>query len=230
MIFVPESFSSFPEILVGIGFLLTLIAFVISDILWLRIFTILAKLSMAIAALLPENGPLWLSFSGNMLLIAINLAHSSILIMERRRSSLSEEEQQLKDKAFPSMDRTFVKRLFSAATWHDYEKGQTLLIEGEYPEKLFLILEGKAFISLVHKRIGEIGPGQFAGEMSFLTRQSAGASVVTRKPTRCLVWKRSVVEELYKKDHDLQMILTAAIGMDLAGKILLQNQRTLLVK
>ncbi|WP_419903717.1 cyclic nucleotide-binding domain-containing protein [Kiloniella sp.] len=226
MDFFVENFSNLPAILVSIGFLLTLIAFVISDILWLRVFTIAAKLAMAIAALMPESGPMWLSFAGNMLLVAINVVHSSLLIMERRRSCLSMEEQQLKDKAFPSMDRVFVKRLFAAARWCDLEKGDTLLVEGECPDKLFLFLEGEAFVSVRHKRIGEIGPGQFVGEMSFLTRQSAGATVVVREPSRCLVWQRDIVEKLYKQDRDLQMILTAAIGVDLAGKILLQNQRT----
>ncbi len=225
MDWVPENYSSLPSMLISIGFLLTLIAFVISDILWLRVFTILAKFAMAIAALLPESGPMWLSFAGNMLLIAINVVHSTLLIMERRRSCLSNEEQQLKDKAFPSMERVFVKRLFAAATWCNLEKGDTLLVEGECPDKLFLFLEGQAFVSVRHKRIGQIGPGQFVGEMSFLTGQSAGATVVIREPSRCLVWQRDVVEKLYKKDHDLQMILTAAIGVDLAGKIILQNQR-----
>ncbi|MEH6629957.1 MAG: cyclic nucleotide-binding domain-containing protein [Halopseudomonas aestusnigri] len=226
MDWVPENYSSLPSMLISIGFLLTLIAFVISDILWLRVFTIVAKFAMAIAALLPDSGPMWLSFAGNMLLIAINVAHSTLLVLERRRSCLSNEEQQLKDKAFPSMERVFVKRLFAAAVWCDLERGDTLLVEGECPDKLFLFLEGQAFVSVRHKRIGKIGPGQFVGEMSFLTGQSAGATVVIREPSRCLVWQRDVVERLYKKDHDLQMILTAAIGVDLAGKIILQNQRS----
>ncbi|MFD2204395.1 cyclic nucleotide-binding domain-containing protein [Kiloniella antarctica] len=222
---IRESYSNLPAIFVFIGFLLTFIAFVISDILWLRIFTIVAKLAMAVAALLPESGPMWLSFTGNMLLITVNVVHSALLILERRRSALSNEEQELKNKAFPSMDRVFVKRLFAAATWYDLGKGDTLLVEGERPDKLFLFLQGRAFVSVKHKRIGEIGPGQFVGEMSFLTRQSAGATVVTRELSRCLVWQRNIVEKLSKKDRDLEKILTAAIGVDLAGKIFLQNQK-----
>ncbi|WP_120497797.1 cyclic nucleotide-binding domain-containing protein [Kiloniella sp. EL199] len=226
MSFVQENLSSRPEILVAIGFLLTFAAFVVSDILWLRILTIVAKFAMAIAALLPEDGPMWLSFSGNMLLIAVNLFHSTLLIMEKRRSCLSDDEQFLKDIAFPSMERVFVKRLFSASHWTEYEQGETLLFEGECPDRLFLLFKGKAFVSVRHRRVGEIGVGQFAGEMSFLTMEKAGATVTTRERTKCLVWERSVLEKLYHKDKDLQAVLMAAIGTDLATKILMQNRRT----
>ncbi len=226
MHFIQENLSSLPEIFVAIGFLLTFIAFVVSDILWLRIFTIVAKFAMAIAALLPESGPIWLSFFGNMLLIAVNLFHSTLLIMEKRRSSLSDDEQSLKDSAFPSMERVFVKRLFRAAHWSVFEQGETLLFEDECPDRLFLLFEGKAFVSVRHKRVGEIGAGQFAGEMSFLTMEKAGATVTTREKTKCLVWERSVLEKLYHKDKDLKAVLMAAIGTDLVTKILSQNRRT----
>ncbi|KLN62349.1 hypothetical protein WH96_02235 [Kiloniella spongiae] len=226
MSFIQENLSSLPEILVAIGFLLTFIAFVVRDILWLRIFTIVAKFAMAVAALLPEGGPMWLSFSGNMLLIAVNLFHSTLLVMEKRRSSFSNEEQSLKDAAFPSMERVFVKRLFSAASWSEFDQGETLLFEGECPDRLFLLFEGKAFVSVRHKRVGEIRAGQFAGEMSFLTMEKAGATVTTREKTKCLVWERSALEKLYHKDKDLQAVLIAAIGADLVTKILSQNRRT----
>ena len=225
MPFIQENLSSLPELLVAIGFLLTFVAFVVSDILWLRIFTIVAKLAMAIAALLPENGPMWLSFSGNMILIAVNLFHSTLLILEKRRSGLSGEEQSLKDRAFPTMDRVFVKRLFNAACWFEFEQGETLIFEGECPDRLLLLFEGKAFVSVGHKRVGEIEAGQFAGEMSFLTMEKAGATVTTRERTKCLVWERSDLEKLYHKDRDLQYVLVAAIGADLVTKILSQNRR-----
>ncbi|WP_421782908.1 cyclic nucleotide-binding domain-containing protein [Kiloniella litopenaei] len=222
---IQENLSSLPEVLIAIGFLLTFVAFVVSDILWLRIFTIVAKIAMAVAALLPENGPMWLSFFGNVLLIVVNLIHSTLLILEKHRSSLSDEESILKAKAFPKMDRVFVKRLFKAASWVELEQGETLLFEGECPDRLFLLLEGKAFVSVRHRRVGELGSGQFAGEMSFLTMEKAGATVTTKERTKCLVWERSDLEKLYCKDKDLQAVLMAAIGMDLVTKILMQNTR-----
>lgn len=57
------------------------------------------------------------------------------------------------------------------------EPGADLLVEGSQPEGLLILLAGRAVAIRGGQRIGGLGPGEIAGEVSSLLGQPAGATV-----------------------------------------------------
>ena len=66
---------------------------------------------------------------------------------------------------------------------HKYEKGVTIVEEGEISDKIFLLLKGSADIIINHngeeKVVNTVEKGETIGEMGVLTRQKRSAKVVT---------------------------------------------------
>src|ERR1700756_1171105 len=88
---------------------LYLLSYLVKDILWLRLLTVVAGLLLLTWALLQPQ-PLWGSVAWNSLFLAINLYQSWLLIMERRPVRLTERESRLYQLVFRSLTpREFVK-------------------------------------------------------------------------------------------------------------------------
>jgi CRP/FNR family cyclic AMP-dependent transcriptional regulator len=89
--------------------------------------------------------------------------------------------------------------LFSACTRKDLEKisrasdevqvkaGRVLVEEGRPGHEFFLILEGNATVRRGKRKVADLGPGQYFGELSLLDRGPRTASVVADTDMRVLV-------------------------------------------
>jgi len=89
--------------------------------------------------------------------------------------------------------------LFSACTRKDLEKisrasdevevksGRVLVEQGRPGHEFFLILEGKATVRRNNRKIADLGPGQYFGELSLLDRGPRTASVTADTDMRVLV-------------------------------------------
>jgi CRP-like cAMP-binding protein len=67
------------------------------------------------------------------------------------------------------------------------EAGRTLVEQGRTGHEFFLILEGTAVIRRNNRKLAELGPGQYFGELSILDRGPRSASVVANTDMRVLV-------------------------------------------
>jgi CRP/FNR family transcriptional regulator, cyclic AMP receptor protein len=89
--------------------------------------------------------------------------------------------------------------LFSAASRKDLQKiarasdevevkaGRVLVDQGRPGHEFFLILEGKASVRRNNRKVAELGPGQYFGELSLLDRGPRTATVVADEPMKVLV-------------------------------------------
>jgi len=66
-----------------------------------------------------------------------------------------------------------------------FNEGDIIINEGDEPDNLFQMVEGKALVSVKGTEIGEIKEDEVFGEVSFLTKTTRGATV--RAVNRCLV-------------------------------------------
>ncbi|WP_343559668.1 cyclic nucleotide-binding domain-containing protein [Kiloniella sp. b19] len=222
--FIGEYLATTSDILVAASISFTVLAFLIRDILWLRSLAILGNLFMAISDVTHDPLPV-INFFGHLLIVAINIGHSFYLIMERRRAVLKPREQALREQALGSMDAVTAKRLFLLGQWVWIDEGTTLITQGQKPDRLYALLEGKAFAAARYRKVGELGPGQFVGEMSFLTNDTAGATVVTSERCLCFEWDRELLRQQMDRSKDLNAAVVAALGGDMARKIMSQNMR-----
>lgn len=89
--------------------------------------------------------------------------------------------------------------LFSAASRKDLQKiarasdevevkaGRVLVDQGRPGHEFFLILEGNASVRRNNRKVAQLGPGQYFGELSLLDRGPRTATVVADTPMRVLV-------------------------------------------
>ena len=106
-----------PTNFLHVGNILFLIAYLVRDVLWLRVITVVATVSMIVSYFL-----LWTSSSGVAiawcsLFTIVNVVQIAILILERRPVYLGEEELHLYRTTFKSLKPREFLRLLSIAEW-----------------------------------------------------------------------------------------------------------------
>ncbi|HEX9313299.1 MAG TPA: cyclic nucleotide-binding domain-containing protein [Actinomycetota bacterium] len=99
---------------------------------------------------------------------------------------------------FGSVSKGGIRALIQAATEVDLPPGKDVVREGDTDQDLFVIIAGALRVSRRGRRIGDLGTGDFFGELAFLSRGQRTATVTTTSETRLMVLGardfRSVVE------------------------------------
>jgi len=211
------------EILIHAAYILTAAAFLLRDILWLRLLAIAANLCAGLAAYRMGMDPHWAVVAWAALIVAINLSHSCWLIYERYLQRLSDEEQGLYDCCFQALDRVSVRKLLRRGEWVDFAPQENLARQGIHLDRLLLISSGEAAVLLGGKIVARLAPGKFVGEISFLSGDISTAMVVATEPVRCLAWNKAQLEKLLARRPELVNVFYAAVGKDLATKVAHHN-------
>jgi CRP-like cAMP-binding protein len=82
------------------------------------------------------------------------------------------------------------KQLTRVAGWTDeidLPEGKHLIEQGAFPHEFFVLIEGSAEVVHHGRRLAELGPGDFFGEIALVENQRRTASVVTTTPSRVVV-------------------------------------------
>ena len=86
---------------------------------------------------------------------------------------------------FSGLDKKDRERVTGAGREVTFEKGKTILREGEPGLALLLILEGKVEVRKKGKLLSTLGNGGFFGEMTVIDDKPRSADVVAVAPTTC---------------------------------------------
>ncbi len=207
------------DTLVHLGFFVFLIAFLVRDVLWLRVLAILAYTVHILRVGLLGDDPFDYLMLWYATFVAINAGHAAWLVYERRLTRLSAAERDLAALAFPALDRGTLKRLLRAGAWHRLAPGEQLTWYGERPEVLAVILAGRIAVRDSGETIACIGPGHFVGEMSFITDAPATADTFAENHVRLFQWDQETLARRCERDPALQTAIYTALGPDLVQKI-----------
>ena len=90
--------------------------------------------------------------------------------------------------------------------------GALLATQGRPGEELFVLLSGSAVVRRNNRRIAQLGPGDFFGEMSLIDGGLRSASVGLNEPADVLVLRRSQFRRLLAATPRLaeQLLITMA--------------------
>jgi CRP-like cAMP-binding protein len=84
---------------------------------------------------------------------------------------------------------------------------------------VLVLASGRAVVRVDGRDVATLGPGQFAGEMSFLTGAPTSASVEVVEAVRYVSWPAADLERCMRKHPPLRGALQLVIGRDLAMKL-----------
>jgi CRP-like cAMP-binding protein len=97
---------------------------------------------------------------------------------------------------FSELDDGAIDHLSAIVTVVELPKGSVLIERGLPGSGMFVILDGEAEVELRHRKV-TLGPGEFVGELSLLTDNSARvARVLATSDLRCLAIGRRTFAEL----------------------------------
>ena len=91
--------------------------------------------------------------------------------------------------------------------------------EGETLDNVMVIFSGRVSVRVEEKLVAELTDGQFIGEMSFLTGESASATVSATEPTRYVAWSKNDLKHFLERNPNLSPLLQTVIGTDLVKKL-----------
>ncbi len=214
------------ELLGHLGYGLIGVSYLVKEILYLRLLSIAASLSIIAFSMTTADGLSGVTLGWNLAFMTINGAHCVLLIRERLRTQLTAEEEALHRALFPALDAVALKRLLHHARWVDQPAGTPLAEAGRPMESLTLIVHGAAEVRARDKAVAKLVSGQFVGEMSFLGGRPASADVVLTGQSRCVVWPKESLYRMLEKDSSLRAALHAVLGTDMAGKLAERNAQS----
>lgn len=100
----------------------------------------------------------------------------------------------------------------------DLREGKELTKEGKQGREFFVLIEGEADVQKGARRINRLGPGDFFGEISLVTRRPRTATVTATTPVRALVITdrsfRALLEHQPEIQGKVMSALAARLGPD----------------
>ena len=207
------------EIVANISYGLLLASYIMRDILWLRVLTVVS-LCFEIPYYYFRPDPLWDGIGWDVAFIAINVYWIGRLVYDRRPVHFTADQKRLWEKALHRLHPRHARALFKIGKVKSAAPNETISTHGETLHEVALISEGKVELRIEQKKIEELGPGNFIGTASFLERKlefPSFATVVATKPTLMITWNKRELRKLADRDHDLRMAIQATMGLEIAN-------------
>lgn len=96
---------------------------------------------------------------------------------------------------FSDFSKRHLNRLAAAADELDFAPGESVVREGDPGETLFVVLAGEGKVIRGRRKVGDVLPGDFFGELSAIDGGPRTASVVAVTPLRVLrLFRRTLME------------------------------------
>ena len=200
-----------------LAFGLIAFSFLVKDILWLRVVSILASLFSVFYNFYIPVEPMWLAINWNIVFVLVNLYHIAVIIYEKRPIKMAPKDKELYETLFKDLSPVEYLKITKIANWKKFKKGEVLIRESHMVTDLILIYNGTVDVNVKSEKVAELKDGQFVGEMSFLTEKSATATCIVKHDTECLVWKQPEFKELLKRNPSLYYTIQSLLSNQLVS-------------
>jgi CRP-like cAMP-binding protein len=204
--------------LVNLSNIIFLAAFSVRDVFNLRLLSIFAYV-----VILPyyyfQQEALWPPIFWGVAFIVVNAVRVIILILERRPVVLSDEEENLYQLTFGSLDKREFLKLLSLAEWVDCSPGDVIIEKGKHSSGVMIMTSGDIEAVINEKIRANIRPGQLIGTPEIFGGLDSPVEMVVRAPSRLARWNVGRVREFAASRPELRATLNKIMSADLAGKL-----------
>jgi CRP-like cAMP-binding protein len=112
---------------------------------------------------------------------------------------------------FAGLGKKECRVLASRADEIDIPEGKTLAKEGAFAYEFFVIEKGTAEVTHGDKRLAELGPGDFFGEVGVLASERRVATVTATSPMELIVLTARALRAIDREHPDVHRRLEQAI-------------------
>jgi hypothetical protein len=199
--------------------ILTMVAYLLRDMLWLRFLTILSCFAGITFNYFVPATPLWTVIGWNTLFAIINIVQIAIIIKERSGIHFTEEEKELHDTLFKRFAPFEFMKLMRIAQWRQVAPGEIVTTEGQRLDEVMMIYNGRLTVEVKGEQKAELQDGHFIGEVSFVSGGAATATVRAVEPTRYIAWPRKEIDSLLNRNPSMRIAMQAMLTTDLSKKL-----------
>ena len=207
-----------------LAFGLIAFSFLVKDILWLRIVSIVASLFSVFYNWVIPVEPMWIPIGWNFVFVALNLYHIAVIMYEKRPVDMSPKHKELYETMFKNMTPVEFLKITKIADWIHFKTKESITQKGHTVPTLNLIYNGTVDVIVDDKKVAELKDGQFVGEMSFLTEKPATATCVVKHDTECLVWKQEQFKDLLKRNPSLYFTIQSLLSAQVSSALVSSNK------
>ena len=200
-----------------LAFGLIAFSFLVKDILWLRVVSILASLFSVLYNFYIPAEPMWLAINWNIVFVLVNLYHIAVIIYEKRPIKMAPKDKELYETLFRDLSPVEYLKISKVAQWKVFKSGETIIRQTHLVPDLILIYNGTVDVAVDGVKVAELKDGQFVGEMSFLTEKSATATCIVKHDAECLVWKQKEFKDLLKRNPSLYYTIQSLLSNQLVS-------------
>ena len=202
-----------------LAFGLIAFSFLVKDILYLRLVSVLASLFSVFYNYTIPIEPMWLAINWNIVFIVVNIYHIAVLIYEKRPVHMSPKYKELYETMFKDMTPVEFLKITKIADWVHFKTGEVVTQQKHTVDTLNLIYNGTVNVAVDGIKVAELKDGQFVGEMSFLTEKPATATCVVKHDTELLVWKQEQFKELLKRNPSLYFTIQSLLSAQVSSAL-----------
>lgn len=192
--------------------------FVFRNMVYLRTFATLSALLEVIfcyySVPLNWNGMAWKS-----LFVLINVIQIAIIFYETTHLNFSSEEKNIFKNYFSNFSVLQFKRLIRSGVFINAPTGELLTEQGKKVLRIILVYKGAATVEINGEIVAYCKAGNIIGEMSFLSKGVATATVRTIEPTRYVMWLVDDLQKLLRDDPDINNAMQTVFNKDLVNKL-----------
>ena len=208
-----------------LAFGLIAFSFLVKDIFWLRVVSIVASLFSVFYNYVIPLEPMWLAINWNFIFIGVNLFHIGVILYEKRAVKMDAKNEELYSTLFKDMTPVEYLKISRAAQWETLKPNMRVITQGMPVPDLYLIYNGTVDVIVDNEHIAELRDGEFVGEMSFLTEKTATATCKVRHESQCLVWKQREFKELLKRNPSLYFTIQSVLSAQVSDKLVSSTKK-----
>jgi CRP-like cAMP-binding protein len=203
------------DLLIHAANMLFLVAYMVRDILWLRILTVIATFCL-IPYYFTRPEPMMVPIYWSLVFAALNVYWIVRLLLERAPMKLNADEQRLCELVFRTMSPREMITLLKLATWEHAETGECFVERHKPSDRLMVIYSGRACAEVDGLRVTELEPDQFIGSIDYATQETAPADILAIEPTRYVSWPKLELKDFMRRNPELHSALKSTLAIDLA--------------
>ena len=202
-------------------YFLLIVSMLMRRMVWLRTLAVasgVAKIVNRAVFVLDPVSVLW-----ETIFVLVNVIQLGIIWYYEYQHRFSADEDHFVSNMPAGTERSSIKRLLALADLNAVGVGETLTREGEPVKTLMYVADGIVKIEHEGRVVAICGPGDYVGELSFLSGNPASATAIVVKPTRILAFDQARLASAFGANPQLRRTLESALNRNLAGKLARSN-------
>lgn len=117
---------------------------------------------------------------------------------------------------FSSASKSELAEIASIADEIDLPEGKVVIKEGDSGREFIVLIDGTAVVERGGRKVADIGPGDFVGEIALIAKTPRNATITTTSPVRALVITDRAFRRLLEQSPQIAVAVLTALAERLA--------------